>query len=831
MPFNAGSINAKLVLDTKGFAAGLSKAKGGMDDLGKRAKVTSEQVRAMGMAFTAIGVGITAASGYMVKLAMDAEEVDNLFSVSMGNMEESTRAWVNELNSSLGFSRTEIKKSVGTFNVMLSSMGLTEKQAVEMSKSMTMLAYDMMSFYDLSIEDAFLKLQSGITGEIEPLKRFGILVNENTIKAYALREGMIKQGETMTEQQKIFARYGSIMEQTANAQGDLIRTQDSLTNQLRIAKSRVVDISEELGKGLLPIVRSFTQLLNKAFEATQKFVIANEDLVVALAVTTASFGLLAFSVGGLIIAIPILTKVMGVSALALVVLSAKVALATGGLSLVAGAIAYFIKKAKEGNTEIKGLREQFRLLSEEEIAQTESSIRIKIAAINARIQELQSLRESRPNAAFDAGRQGTVSYGDPLQMEREKLLRDLDAQREQLQAILDVTKETTKATEELGDAISRIDAAKKKFGLESIASITALADELSELISKGGLDALEMSQAQDQLDDLLAKINDVVSGAKALNDVGIESTAQVTQQIRALEILRDRFSDDAYAVKQLTEAIQKLNDEIGGNIGWGKRLENAGAMTTAQIREQIVELEALREHFIGDKYAVEQLTEAIDGLNKKLGLKVEPTGGFFAGMRDGFAKLQENMLTARDVGERVVGDLSTGFSTLFSNMIRGGQSWSEMMRGFFADVLGSFVQMLAEMQARQMMAGLFGETFGQAGGSLGGLFGSIGSWFGGGPMSFMKSQTPVPLAEGTNYVPSDGMAYLHQGEAVVPREFNPAFAGGGESRPIEIVIQNLIDSQSVPRAMAGRDGQTVISNQIAMDAKRNGITRHTIRNN
>ena len=111
MPFNAGSINAKLVLDTKGFAAGLSKAKGGMDDLGKRAKVTSEQVRAMGMAFTAIGVGITAASGYMVKLAMDAEEVDNLFSVSMGNMEESTRAWVDELNSSLGLARTELKKS------------------------------------------------------------------------------------------------------------------------------------------------------------------------------------------------------------------------------------------------------------------------------------------------------------------------------------------------------------------------------------------------------------------------------------------------------------------------------------------------------------------------------------------------------------------------------------------------------------------------------------------------------------------------------------------------------------------------------------------------
>jgi len=278
-----------------------------------------------------------------------------------------------------------------------------------------------------------------------------------------------------------------------------------------------------------------------------------------------------------------------------------------------------------------------------------------------------------------------------------------------------------------------------------------------------------MSQANEQLDELLAKINDVVSGAKELNDVGVETTAQVTQQIRTLEILRDRFSEDAYAVKQLTEAI--------------------------------------------------------DGLNEKIGVKIEPSGTFFSGMRDGFKKLQDNMLTARDVGERVVGDLASGFSNLFDSMIRGGQSWSEMMRGFFADVLGSFVRMMAEMQAQQMMRGLFGETFGQTGGSLGGVFGTVKGWFSG-----------PELATGTNYVPADGMAYLHQGEAIVPREFNPAafapaYAGGGESRPIEIVIQNLIDPQSVPRAMAGRDGQAVVSNHIAMDAKRNGQTRHTIRNN
>ena len=212
--------------------------------------------------------------------AQDVVESENLFTVSMSKMADSAREWSNEYAKSVGLNEYNVRKSIGTFNVMFDSMGLGTQKAYEMSKGLTSLAYDMASFYNLDVADAFQKLQAGITGEIEPLKRLGIVVNETAVATYAYTHGIADQGEQLTEQEKIMARYGKIMEATSKAQGDLARTLDSPANQMRIFKEQIQLAMIELGKGLIPVIQQVIKVIKpyiekftNADDSTKKFVI------------------------------------------------------------------------------------------------------------------------------------------------------------------------------------------------------------------------------------------------------------------------------------------------------------------------------------------------------------------------------------------------------------------------------------------------------------------------------------------------------------------------------------------------------------------------------
>lgn len=207
----------------------------------------------------AIVAGVVKAGKAMVDMgkeallmANDVVESESLFDVSMGGMADKARAWSDKVSGELGLNPYEMRKNVGMLNTMFGSMGLGEQEAYDMSTGMVQLANDMASFYNLSTDEAFSKLQSGITGMGMPLKQLGILVDEETVAQYALKSGISKTGKEMTQQQKVQARYGAIMEQTAKAQGDLARTMDSPTNQLRRLNAEFDMAKIALGQALQP---------------------------------------------------------------------------------------------------------------------------------------------------------------------------------------------------------------------------------------------------------------------------------------------------------------------------------------------------------------------------------------------------------------------------------------------------------------------------------------------------------------------------------------------------------------------------------------------------
>ncbi len=211
-------------------------------------------------------LGFVAMSVAAVKFAMDAEETENLFTVAMGKMGASARKWSDQMAKALHLNRTDLKKYISSLHLMLVSMGLNEKAAFKMAKGMVELAHDIASLRNLRLEEAFEKIRSGITGEMEPLKRLGILVGDEFVKEMALTKGLSKKGQTLTQLQKIYLRYQAMVEQTTADQGDMLRTVNDLTNVLRQVRQQVKTLAEAFGKGLLPVVTEVSIKLREFLE-------------------------------------------------------------------------------------------------------------------------------------------------------------------------------------------------------------------------------------------------------------------------------------------------------------------------------------------------------------------------------------------------------------------------------------------------------------------------------------------------------------------------------------------------------------------------------------
>jgi hypothetical protein len=209
-----------------------------------------------------------------IKSAINAQEIENLFQVALGSMVEEAQAFADQMKKSLGVDQYQTKEMLATLQNLTTSMGIGTETAYKMSKSLTILANDMASFYNVSSEQAFENLQSAMTGESEAVKKYGYVLNETTIKQTALRYGLISSGQTMTEQQKVLARYLTLLEQSKNAQGDMANTIYGLQNQLRILQGNITGAARSIGEAFLPFIQAVVPWLNALAIVVQRVGVA-----------------------------------------------------------------------------------------------------------------------------------------------------------------------------------------------------------------------------------------------------------------------------------------------------------------------------------------------------------------------------------------------------------------------------------------------------------------------------------------------------------------------------------------------------------------------------
>jgi hypothetical protein len=278
LAFNVGAAVGYLKLDMSGWTANVKR--GMADTTGLKSKLgeLGNAARQMAIPFAAVGTAITLSMRKMRNEAMKVEEAENLFVVSMGNMAEATRKWSEELSTAIGMNANSIREQVSTLKLMLGSMGLTEEGATELSKQLTKLTYDMASFRNISIDEAFNKITAGMTGEAEGLKRLGVVLLESTVQQWAWRNGLVETGKELTEQQKIIARFGALMEQTSKDQGDMARTADSATNQQKRFQETFLALRQELGKASAAASGPWYGAASRAMQAATAWAKGNEEL-------------------------------------------------------------------------------------------------------------------------------------------------------------------------------------------------------------------------------------------------------------------------------------------------------------------------------------------------------------------------------------------------------------------------------------------------------------------------------------------------------------------------------------------------------------------------
>ena len=244
-------------------------------DVDRRARVSSRGLGSLGGGLSRIagaaslvagGLGIAgAAAAKLASAASDSAEATSAAQVTFGKAYGRIASAAASSARTVGLSRTEYLTAAKTLGVMGQSAGLTGGKLATFSQRLVKGAADLASFHNVPVPEALAAIQSGLAGETEPLRKFGIMLNDATLKQEAMRQGLIKTtNQALTPQQKTLAAQALILSKLGPAAGDFSRTSGGLANQQRILSAQVKDAAASLGTQLLPAALKLTTWANQA---------------------------------------------------------------------------------------------------------------------------------------------------------------------------------------------------------------------------------------------------------------------------------------------------------------------------------------------------------------------------------------------------------------------------------------------------------------------------------------------------------------------------------------------------------------------------------------
>jgi hypothetical protein len=341
-------ITVSISSDTTGFKSGLKEAETGLS--GFSSKLTDTGGALMGFG-AKMSLGVTLPVAIMGKAVFDAasnmNESMGKIGVVFGKSEAEIVKWSEKSAQSFGLSQQAALEATGTYGNLFQAFGIGQEKSKDMSTSLVGLAADLASFNNTSTDDALLALQSGLSGETEPLKKFGIALSDARLKEEAMSLGLIKSTkDALNPAAKAQASYSLIMKDSKLAQGDFARTADGAANKQRILAAEFDNAKVSLGQGLIPValklfgvVGDLLGAFNGLSDKTKTFILVGAGIAAAIGPAVTVVGALVTGVG---------------------LLLTPVGLVIGAIALVAAGMVYLYNTSEPVRKAVDGLAKAFK---------------------------------------------------------------------------------------------------------------------------------------------------------------------------------------------------------------------------------------------------------------------------------------------------------------------------------------------------------------------------------------------------------------------------------------------------------------------------------------
>jgi hypothetical protein len=258
---NSGGVNVPVSATWNGRALKTAESQ-----LGSFRKSFGKAFLGMGAAAgAALGVGaLVDKMGQAVGAASDLVEAQGKVNVVFGASSRAVSEWADTSATSMLMSKQAALEAAGTYGNLFQAFGIGQEQARGMSQELVGLAADLASFNNTSVDDAIQALRSGLSGETEPLKRYGVALTDVRLRAEAMSMGIYDGVGVLNSAQKAQASYALILKDTRLAQGDVERTADNYANTMRAVEAAVQNAQATIGGELVNSIQSMSQAMGGA---------------------------------------------------------------------------------------------------------------------------------------------------------------------------------------------------------------------------------------------------------------------------------------------------------------------------------------------------------------------------------------------------------------------------------------------------------------------------------------------------------------------------------------------------------------------------------------
>jgi len=588
--------------------------------------------KTMAIAGTAAAGAVAAASFKLVQQASNLEESQSKVNTVFKNSAFIVDNFAKTSAASFGITKQAALEAAGTFGNLIQAFGIGEGQAANMSVTLVSLAADLASFNNTPIEEAIMALRSGLSGEAEPLKRFGVAINDVRLKQEAFNMGLYDGKGALDITAKTQAAYALILKDTNLAQGDFSRTSEGFANQMRILQASLSDAATEVGLVLLPYFKEFVNFINNNIvPAITAFAENLQEKGVGRAFEFAiaamgDFGIQAIAVmkSAYIATLEfarsladILEKLgqVGIIASALsgnvsgAFKSAAVGITASNIGdriddQLAGADQLFLDLANGVRTarlELDALKFASNRTTEQQVRNAERVGKV----VRTTIKEEDDKKKATGGAAkaVETAKQKLEKYTDAMRASTKASKAFTDAQKDSKRA----NEAKAQADADLATAQARLVQVTAGFGADSPeAKAAALAlDKAQRGVERAGYRIEQATFAVKDAELELAKVRkDPESSAQAIREAEIALA-------EAKLALRDATDDQTDATGDLKDQQQLLNEAVSGATDGSKAYEDAlNAVNDAKKRQEAA-IDAVADAIEREADAQERLNDAI----------------------------------------------------------------------------------------------------------------------------------------------------------------------------------------------------------------------------